>query len=182
MSRYLKTVTRKQFLHQPASPEFFDQDGIMIVQLFFSVPFLLFFGLYDWFVEDDVVIGTLNEVPFWWMYFFVLHHVTRGTQESKGEKNLQDRRRIGSDVILLRRPKRRSNGRSQHPMIVHLRREREQEVQNASKKMCWCICYLAQYKFDWFITHPTFGLSWSLIIWKCFVRSVKATSNLLFQN
>ena len=37
----------------------------MIVQLFFSVPFLLFFGLYDWFVEDDVVIGTLNEVPFW---------------------------------------------------------------------------------------------------------------------
>lgn len=163
-------------------PEFFDQDGIMIVQLFFSVPFLLFFGLYDWFVEDDVVIGTLNEVPCWWMFFFVLHHVTRGTQESKGEKKLQDRRRIGSDVIVPRRPKRRSNGRSQHPMTVHLQKEREQEVQNASKKMCWCICYLAQYKFDWFITHPTFGLSWSLIIWTCFVRSVKATSNLLFQN
>ena len=68
--------------------------------------------------------------------FIVLHHVICGTQESKGEIFLQDRRRIGSDVIVPRRTKRRSNGRSQHPRTVHLQREREQEVQNASKKMC----------------------------------------------
>lgn len=80
-------------------PEFFDQDGIMIVQLFFSVPFLLFFGLYDWFVEDDVVIGTLNEVPFWWMYFFLCFIMS--PVEHRNRKAKKNYRTVGvSDPML----------------------------------------------------------------------------------
>lgn len=127
-----------------------------------------FFSLYDWFVQDDVVIGTLNEVPFVCMYLYIYVFIVlrqwntgiEGQQILAGPSAYMDC--IGSDV----RPKRRSNGRSQQPMIVHLRREREQEVQNAPKKMC----YLAQYMFDWFIKHPKLGQvdPWSFedVLWR----------------